>query len=271
MLLTSVILILQETLEAALLVAILAAVTLQTGQRLAWLPWGLVAGCVLGTVYAVNLQRVSEWFDFVGQELANSALQLSIAVAIVVLAFLIVRKHVRAKAAERTSIEDFAFSLTCALTVMLAITREGSEIMIYLGGILGQDDHVQAVLAGSAIGFGIGISVGLLVFYGLLGLSGTLGRWFPVALLALFSGNMLAQSAQQLIQADWLQAGPTVWDTSAWLTEQSITGHLLYALLGYEATPSLLQVIAYLAGVITVMVAALASNRNAARTRRVVQ
>jgi high-affinity iron transporter len=284
MLLTSVVLILQETLEASLLVAILAVATLQTGRRLSWLLWGFLAGCALGFVYARNLQRVSEWFDYVGQELTNAALQLTIAVAVVLLAWLVVRSHARrgregAKDGEAAAVAEGAeaqpsgspavlFSLLCALTIMLAITREGSEIMVYLGGFLGQDDKVQAVLIGSALGFGIGVSVGLLAFYGLLALGDRRGRWVPVALLALFSGNMLAQSALQLTQADWLQAGITLWDSSAWLPEQSIAGHLLYALLGYESTPSLAQALAYLAGVAAVVVAALAAALISPRTER---
>jgi high-affinity iron transporter len=273
MLLTSVILILQETLEAALLVAILAVVTLQAGRRLSWLPWGFLAGCALAFVYAAKLQRISEWFDYVGQELTNAALQLAIAAAVVLLAWLILRAQARSHGAraeetQRTSPPSFLFSLLCALTIMLAITREGSEIMVYLGGFLGQDDKVQAVLVGSAIGFGIGVSVGLLVFYGLLALGGSRGRWIPLVLLALFSGNMLAQSVLQLIQADWLPAGPTLWDSSAWLAEQSIAGRLLYALLGYESSPSLAQAIAYLSGVAAVLVAALAATLVAPRTQR---
>jgi high-affinity iron transporter len=269
MLLTSVVLILQETLEASLLVAILAVATLQTGRRLSWLPWGFLAGCALAFVYASNLQRISEWFDYVGQELTNAALQLTIAVAIVLLAWLLVRSHApRGAEARPSGPPAVLFYLLCALAIMLAITREGSEIMVYLGGFLGQDDKVQAVLIGSALGFGIGVSVGLLAFYGLQALGGRRGRWVPVALLALFSGNMLAQSALQLTQADWLQAGRTLWDSSAWLPEQSIAGHLLYALLGYESTPSLAQALAYLAGVAAVLAAALVAALVTPRTGR---
>jgi high-affinity iron transporter len=279
MLLTSVVLILQETLEASLLVAILAVATLQTGRRLSWLPWGFLAGCALGFVYAANLQSISEWFDYVGQELANAALQLTIAAGAVPLAWLIARSHVHGAGREdiggepvetpRAGPSGLLFPLLCALTVLLAITREGSEIMVYLGGFLGQDEKVQAGDR-QRPGLRHRRQRGLLTFYGLLALGGRRGRWVPVALLALFSGNMLAQSALQLNQADWLQAGPTLWDSSAWLPEQSIPGHLLYALLGYESSPSLTQVVAYLAGVATVLAVALAASlvepRNAQRS-----
>jgi len=252
MLLTSVILILQETLEAALLFSILAVITLQDGRRPRdWLPWGMLAGALLAWLYAVNLRHISEWFDYVGQELVNAVLQLGISGAVVLLAAWLGRNGDGAKPARGRGV----FGFLCAATVALAITREGSEILVFMDGFLGPQNPAQAVLLGSGIGFGIGVSVGFLLFYGLLALAGggrPAGRVLPLALLALFSGNMLAQAAVQLAQADWLPAGPTLWDSSAWLSEQSVAGRLLYALIGYESSPSATQVAAYLAGALAV-------------------
>ena len=45
-----------------------------------------------------------------------------------------------------------------------------------------------------------------------------------------------------LVQADWLPSQAPLWDTSAALPENSPPGQLLYALLGYEATPGPWQV-----------------------------
>ncbi len=73
---------------------------------------------------------------------------------------------------------------------------------------------------------------------------------------------MLAQATLQLNQADWLQAGPALWDTSSWLPEQSIVGRLLYALVGYESNPSTAQVVAYLAGAVAVPLAYAAGRRS---------
>ena len=60
-----------------------------------------------------------------------------------------------------------------------------------------------------------------------------------------------------LIQADWVQAGPPLWDTSELLREDSMGGQLLYALLGYEASPSRVEATMYAAGLVTMIVAAL--------------
>jgi high-affinity iron transporter len=59
--------------------------------------------------------------------------------------------------------------------------------------------------------------------------------------LAIVAAGLAGQAAQLLIQADWLPAQNALWDTSAWLPEDSLAGQLLYALLGYEATPTPLQ------------------------------
>jgi len=234
MLLTSVILILQEILEAALLISILAVLSRRQGYGLGWLYYGLAAGGLFAWLYASNMRYVSEWWDYAGQEVVNAALQISIAAAIVALSWLI--------CPARPGARHFRlFFLLAALTIGLAVTREGSEIGVYLGGFLSQPEKLQPVLIGGAIGAGIGLSIGFLVYYGLMALPGNAGTWTPLVLLALFCGNMLSQSAVQLTQV-----------SSAWLPEHSMPGRLLYALIGYESTPSAVEVSAYLAGVLAV-------------------
>jgi len=49
-------------------------------------------------------------------------------------------------------------------SVGLSLAREVAEIWIYLGGFLHQPDVLQPALTGSAIGIGIGISLGIIIF-----------------------------------------------------------------------------------------------------------
>ena len=135
------------------------------------------------------------------------------------------------------------------LAVSLAITREGSEIFIYIGGVINQPSHVQPTLAGSGIGAGIGISAGILIYYGLLSLPTKKITQSSLLLLALVGGNMASQATLLLTQADWLPYSKVLWDSTTPLPENSVVGHLLYALIGYEATPSLFQFLSYLSGV----------------------
>jgi high-affinity iron transporter len=270
MLLNAVILILQETLEAAFLISVLAAVCFMQRMKFTWLLCGLFAGAIFASVYALNLQTVSEWFDYVGQEVVNASLQGAMAV-FMALFFMALPRPVRiAEGASQQAVSAKPQLATwiAAAIVMLAITREGSEIVLYLGGQIRQEQHLQAVLMGSGLGFGIGLSVGFLLFYGLLGLSPAWGWRAAGLLLALFAGNMLSQSVMQLTQADWLPATQALWDSSTWLPENSVLGQLLYALLGYEATPSGWFVLAYLLG-FTAVIAVISWHRSARLTGKI--
>ena len=70
-----------------------------------------------------------------------------------------------------------------------------------------------------------------------------------LGLLLLIGAGMSSQATRLLIQADWISAGGALWDTSGILAEDSLSGQLLYALVGYEASPSALEVAAYVAAI----------------------
>lgn len=241
MLISSVIFVLQETLEAALLISVLMAISHQ--QSLKWLFASLLGGALFSFIYAVNMPLISEWFDYVGQEVINATLHATITLSIILFSWSFTRseRHLQDKPA-------VLYFISAAASVTFTITLEGSEILIYLSSFLQQGNEQQTVAIGSSVGFVIGISIGTLLFYILRGLPASLSHYAPVFLLALFAGNMLSQSALQLTQADWIPSAQAAWDTSQWLPESSLAGQLLYALIGYEATPSLIQIICYLMG-----------------------
>ncbi len=260
MLLSSVILVLQETLEAALLVSILLTISSQQWRRVNWLWFGIFGGVVLSFLYASFMAEISEWFDYVGQEIVNATLQILTTLLIIVCTWALFKSRRLDAFGEHRQESRFTsiFIICAAGAVALAITREGSEILIYLDGFLQQKEHFHTIVAGSSIGFSIGLSIGILIYYGLMNLR---ARWrlvAPVILLALFAGNMLSQAALQLTQADWIPSTHAIWDTSDWLSETSIAGQSLYAVLGYEATPSAAQLIAYIGGMLLVLAIAAA-------------
>ena len=69
MLLTSVIIVLREVLEAALLISVLAALRQMQGGSRRGLLWGLIAGLLASLLIARNMGAISEMADGVGQEL----------------------------------------------------------------------------------------------------------------------------------------------------------------------------------------------------------
>ena len=240
MLLNSVVIVIREALEAALMISILLALSRLLDLRIRWIASALVLGLLSAIAYGYSLPVISDLFDGVGQEVVNATLQY------LVFALLVVCLYHIADNRHSTASEHGSLPAIMAVAVVLAIAREGSEILVFLSGFLQSRDFLASVAIGSAIGAIIGISVGVLFYYLLLALPAK--RSLPAAaiLLSLVGAGMCAQATRLLIQADWVSASGALWDSSGWLPEQSTFGQLLYALIGYEASPSAPEAGAYL-------------------------
>lgn len=244
MLLTSVIIVLREVLEAALIISVLLALsnTLPLSRR--WAGWGVVFGLLGAVVYAGNMAAVSDWFDGVGQEVVNALMQLAIYCCLMLFTVLFSRRR------GQTPPNHKVLPRLMIVSVSLAIMREGSEILIYLSSFTSAPELLQPILLGGMVGAGIGISIGVLAFYLLLNVNRAWSPHISIGVLALIAAGMAGQATLLLIQADWLPMQSPLWDSSAWLAEDSVTGQLMYALIGYEATPTPIQALAYFGGLL---------------------
>jgi high-affinity iron transporter len=257
-LLSSVILVLREVLEAALLVSLLLAFSRKLSIHSSWVLIAIVAGLLGSAIYGFNIELVSELFEGVGQEVVNALLQICIYLLLCSLAVFAVRHYRGAHVPLRL------VTIVMTLCVLLAIVREGSEVMLYISGFVSLPDLRVPVMAGSAIGAGIGLSVGAVFYYAILSLHGRAAAIVGAFLLSLVAAGMASQAAQLLIQADWLPSHYPVWDTSWLIDEQSVTGQLLYALIGYEATPTALQVAIHFASIMFIILVAVLFGKNKA-------
>jgi high-affinity iron transporter len=102
------------------------------------------------------------------------------------------------------------------------------------------------IAGGIALGIAGGTATGLALYFGLLRIP---IRYFFTAtnwLLLLLAAGMASQAARFLVQADLLPSlGPKLWDTSALLSDRSILGQTLHALIGYDARPAGVQIVFY--------------------------
>ena len=244
MLLNTVIIILQEVLEAALLVSVLLALSHALKTGLHWLFIAALLGFVGAYVFQHNLEAISSAFDYVGQEVTNAALQITVFFSLLVISYCLT---------QTTNNHHKLIIISMAVAVSLSVVREGSEIIIYVGSFLQRQEHILSVTIGAGIGIAIGASTAALLFYGITALRPPALILTTQLLLALIAASMLSQAAQQLIQADWLPAHTPVWDTSFIIDEQSIVGRLLYAIAGYEARPDILQLCAFITGLISIL------------------
>lgn len=251
MLLNAVVIILREVLEASLIISVFLALSRLLDRRPWWMVFGLIAGCGGAYFYASLLSLVTASMGGIGQEVVNASLHGLIYLCLLV--FVIAAPHSDSPAWGSLTL------LVVVIAVITAVTREGAEIILYISGFSGMPELLSPVLLGSAVGAGIGVSVGIFFYYLLVNMRPVHGIWLGSFVLLLVGGSMLGQSAEFLTQADLIAASAPIWDTSDWISERSVTGQLLYAMLGYEATPTAAEACAYFGGMGLMLLCALIS------------
>jgi high-affinity iron transporter len=235
MLLTSVIIVLREVLEAALLISVLAALRQMQGGSRRGLLWGVLAGLMASLVMARSMGAISELADGVGQELFLASLHGVVYLALLCIGVLALRE---------SSSHTLLMGVLMVTAVAVAVSREGEEVFLYISAFQQNDEVRSSLYSGSLIGLGIGASAGALLYYALCLLPPKWGYRMILLLLTVVAGAMILQASGLLVQADYLHGG-MAWDSSDWLPEDSVAGQLLYAMLGYEATPAPAQLWAY--------------------------
>ncbi|RME83151.1 MAG: high-affinity iron transporter, partial [Caldilineae bacterium] len=127
----------------------------------------------------------------------------------------------------------------------IAVFREGLELALFLLATSFVSGGTQT-LFGAVIGLGLAFFLGWLLFTSTNRLN--LRAFFQVTniLLILFAAGLVAYGVHELNEAGWIPVIiEHVWDINHILNEKSQLGLILKALFGYNANPSLTEVIAY--------------------------
>lgn len=249
--LAALVIIFREVLEAGLIVGVVLAASRGVHGRNGAVALGVAVGILGAAIVAVFATRISDAFDGRGQELFVAAILLF---AVVMLAWHVIwmAEHAREMTHELRKLgSDVAagkqslFALGAA--VAIAVMREGSEVVLFMTGIVMQGkDTAGELLLGSGIGLLLGACVSLVLYLGLAAIP--LKRMFSVtgALVTLLAAGLAASAVQQLSNAGLLNVLDTkVWDTSWLLSQDSWVGRVLHVLIGYMDRPTGMQLIAY--------------------------
>jgi high-affinity iron transporter len=255
----SAIIVFRETLEAALLIGIIAAATRGLAGRNLWLAVGIGVGLAGSLLVAGLTETIADLAEGAGQELFNAAI-LGIAVLMLGWHNIWMSSHGREMAASAKSIGTAVSSgeremSALAILVALAVLREGSETALFLYGLAaGSSTGHLPLLSGGVLGLLGGIGVGWALYSGLAHIP--IRHFFTVtsALILLMAAGMAGQMARFLVQGDVIQplASP-LWDSSKLLPMDSIIGNLMHLLAGYEARPSGMQVLFYIATLLVIL------------------
>lgn len=247
----ALIIVFREVLEAGLIVGIVLAATQGVAGRGRWIWLGIGAGVLGAAVVAAFASVISEAFQGSGQELFNASV-LGVAVVMLMWHNAWMARHGREMAAEMrqvgSDVREGAKPLTAlAVVVGLAVLREGSEVVLFLYGIMASGTSGMSLLTGGLLGIAAGAAFTALTYFGLLAIPNRYIFAVTSWLIALLAAGMAAQSVQFLNNGGILVVlDRTVWDTSWLLSEGSLFGHLLHTLIGYTERPTELQLIAYL-------------------------
>jgi high-affinity iron transporter len=259
-LLAALIIVFREVFEAGLIVGIVLAVTRTVSGRNRWIGGGVLAGVLAACVVAVFAGAISHLFAGMGQELFNATI-LCIAVVMLTWHNVWMARHGselagELRAAGQAVVEGRKSLLALAIVVGVAVLREGSEVVLFLYGVIAADaESSWSVALGGFLGLALGITVCLLTYFGLLRIPARALFTTTTVLIALLSAGMAAQAAAFLERANWLTAlDNVVWDSGWLLSDSSFVGRALHVLIGYTDQPTAMQLAVYLAILLTTFV-----------------
>jgi high-affinity iron transporter len=258
--LAALIIVFREVFEAGLIIGIVLAVTRTVPHRNLWIGGGVLGGVAGACLVAAFAGALSNLFAGMGQELFNAAI-LGIAVVMLTWHNVWMARHGRELASEVRAIgqavaEGSKSLFALAIVVGVAVLREGSEVALFLYGIVTSDGGSAVSLAlGGVIGLVLGALVCLLTYAGLISIPMRSLFAVTTVLITLLAAGMAAQAVAFLEKANWLTAmSNIVWDSSWLLEESSIPGKALHTLIGYTDQPTAMQLIVYLAILLTTFV-----------------
>ena len=242
---------LREGLEALLITGILLGIVTKLGRPDAkkhiWL--GFLLAAATSVAAGVLIQRYvldrfeqgggAEWFEIA-----------AVVVAVVVLTYMVfwMWKHTRAIMATlgREVKELLTKGALFGIVVLTfaSVIREGLEVVLFYSALASRATPFDLAWSG-LVGFAASAALVWLILRGAGRFD--LARFFGITgiLLVFVAGGLLVHGASAAMSLGLLPPAPALWDTSALLPDDSALGRVLHALVGYAATPTLLQAVLY--------------------------
>lgn len=253
---SAMVIVFREMLEMALVVGVLLAATRGIAGSRYWIGLGIVGGIVGATLFALGMEQVESSFAGDGEFMFN-ALLLCIASLLIAWTVFWMSRHGREMSQRMQAVGDSVRegslpATALALVSLAAVTREGGEAVFFMfGAAQVLQDEGWVMLVGGLAGGIAALGVGALLYFGLARIP--LHRLFAVAswLLMLVAAGMASQAAWNLVAINWLPpVVDTLWNSSAWLPQESLIGELLHVLIGYDEAPSGMQLIVFVVALV---------------------
>jgi high-affinity iron transporter len=247
------IIVLREVIEAGLIIGIVLAVSRAVPRREFYISGGIIVGLLGAALIAAVAGALSNALAGAGQEVFNASV-LGIAVIMLGWHNVWMARHGRQISENVRQIgRDVAAGarsmMALAVVITVTVLREGSEIVLFLYGLVISSREAGAgLLLGGLLGLLAGASISALAYMGLAVIPPRYLFKITGVLIGFMAAGMAAQSIAFLEQANIVtHLGGTVWNTSWILSDNGITGRVLHTLIGYTGKPTQMQLLVYLA------------------------
>jgi high-affinity iron transporter len=255
---------LREGVEAALIIAIICAYLVKTGNRrhfptvFAGAGLAIALSVVLGVILFVTVGGLEEPYEQIFE-----AITLFAAAAVVTWMLFWMRRQARHVKGELHAAVDRALdqgSVTAlAVLAFVAVIREGLETSLFLVGQANSAEQgAPSVLVGAIVGLAVAAVLGVGFYQGSRRLNlQTFFRWTGVALIFIAAG-LLSVGVHELVEIGVIPFGAqTLFDLSGVLPHSAdggnVLGQFLRALFGYSSTPEAITFAVWLTYIVVVL------------------
>ena len=253
---------LREGVEAALIVSIILAYLVKTGNGehagKIWLGTGaaIALSAILGIVIFNTVGAFQEPYE---QIFEGSAMLLA-ALVVTWMLFWMRRQAAGVRGELQAAVDrvlDAGGAWGLAILAFTAVIREGVETALFL---VGQATSAQASAGSVVVGAIIGLLIAVAIGYGFYTGSRRINlqaffRWTGIALVFIAAG-LLSHAIHEFIEVGVFGSGPwtaTAFDISATLSHDEGVGAFLRAIFGYSASPEVLTLVVHVTYVVVVL------------------
>jgi high-affinity iron transporter len=255
---------LREGVEAALIVAIVLAYVVRTGNGRhipkIWLGSG--AAVILSVAIGLLIFSTVGSFAEPYEQLFEGSTMLLAAVVVTWMLFWMRRQSMNLRgelqaAVDRVLSEGTAWGL--AILAFTAVIREGVETALFLAGqATSAETGAGSVLVGAILGLGVAVLIGWGFYRGSRAIDlRRFFRWTGIALVFIAAG-LLSHAVHEFIEVAEI-AGVTVigsqtaFDISNVLSHEDGIGQFLRAIFGYSARPEVLTLLVHVAYIVSIL------------------
>jgi high-affinity iron transporter len=240
----------REGLEASLIVGIVFAYLARTGNReqmkVIWA--GTAAAVLVSAVTGAALFFTVGELEGRAEQIFEGVAMFSAVAVLTWMIFWMRRQAASVKHDLEARVEGAVAAgsvLGLAAVVFFAVLREGWETALFLFAI-SESSRPLTTAIGAAVGLTVAVALGVALYRGTRRLDLRLFFTVTGVLLVLFAAGILAYGVHEFQEAGLLpMTVEHVWNTGGVLDERSTAGQFTHTLLGYDANPSLLQVVAW--------------------------